>query len=62
MAGTTRHDVLPKFGWTCRYHNMFCHWHRNTPGYSERLRIDRVDERSTIYRLSEASQRTDRLA
>src|SRR5262249_7385977 len=39
LAHTTRHDVLPKFGWACRYHNVFCHWHRDDPGYSDRFRI-----------------------
>lgn len=48
LSKTTAHDVLPKFGWTCRYHNVFCHWHRNDPGYSERFRVDRIDEESTI--------------
>jgi hypothetical protein len=51
LSSTTRHDVLPKFGWACRYHNVFCHWHRDDPGYADRYRIDRVDEQSTIYRL-----------
>jgi hypothetical protein len=55
LSQTTRHDVLPKFGWACRYHNIFCHWHRNDPGYSDRFRIDRSDEQSTIYRLGDAS-------
>jgi hypothetical protein len=54
LSQTTRHDVLPKFGWACRYHNVFCHWHRDDPGYSDRYRIDRSDEQSTIYRLGEA--------
>lgn len=53
LSGTHRHDVLPKFGWSCRYHNMFCHWHRNDPNYTDSFRIDRVDERSTICRLSD---------
>lgn len=52
LSSTTRHDVLPKFGWACRYHNVFCHWHRDEAGYSDRYRIDRVDEQSTIARLS----------
>lgn len=52
LSSTTRHDVLPKFGWACRYHNVFCHWHRDEAGYSDRYRIDRVDEQSTIFRLS----------
>lgn len=50
LSSTTRHDVLPKFGWACRYHNVFCHWHRNDVDYADRYRIDRVDEQSTIYR------------
>jgi hypothetical protein len=54
LSHTTRHDVLPKYGWACRYHNVFCHWHRDDPGYDDRYRISRVDEQSTIYRLSEA--------
>ncbi len=53
LSQTTRHDVLPKFGWACRYHNVFCHWHRDDPGYSNRFRIDRMDEHSTIHRLSD---------
>ena len=53
QSHTTRHDVLPKFGWACRYHNVFCHWHRDDPGYSDRYRIDRADEQSTINRLSD---------
>jgi hypothetical protein len=53
LAGITRHDVLPKYGWASRYHNMFCHWHRDAPGYSDRFRIERVDESSTICRLGD---------
>jgi hypothetical protein len=53
LSHTTRHDVLPKFGWACRYHNVFCHWHRDDPGYSDRFRIDRADEQSTIHRLGD---------
>jgi hypothetical protein len=53
LSTTTRHDVLPKFGWACRYHNVFCHWHRDDPGYSDRFRIDRADEQSTIGRLTD---------
>jgi hypothetical protein len=53
LSTTTRHDVLPKFGWACRYHNVFCHWHRDDPGYSDNYRISRVDEQSTIFRLSD---------
>lgn len=56
LAHTTRHDVLPKFGWACRYHNIFCHWHREDPGYTPSFRIDRVDEQSTITRLSDRTQ------
>jgi hypothetical protein len=53
LSSTTRHDVLPKFGWSCRYHNLFCHWHRDWAGYSNQFRIDRLDESSTIHRLSD---------
>lgn len=53
LSRTTRHDVLPKFGWACRYHNMFCHWNREASGYSDEYRIKRVDEESTIRRLGE---------
>ena len=56
LSHTTRHDVLPKFGWACRYHNVFCHWHRDDPGYSDRYRIDRADEQSTIGRLSDLTK------
>jgi hypothetical protein len=56
LSHTTRHDVLPKYGWACRYHNVFCHWHRDDPGYDDRYRISRVDEHSTIHRLSDTSQ------
>ena len=55
LSHTTRHDVLPKYGWACRYHNVFCHWHRDDPGYSDEYRISRVDEQSTIYRLSDVN-------
>lgn len=55
LSDVHRHDVLPKYGWACRYHNMFCHWHRNAPGYSDSYRIERVDERSTICRLGDIS-------
>jgi hypothetical protein len=58
LSHTTRHDVLPKFGWACRYHNVFCHWHRDDPGYSDRYRIDRVDEQSTIHRMCDATTGT----
>jgi hypothetical protein len=54
LSHTTRHDVLPKYGWACRYHNVFCHWHRDDPGYDDAFRISRVDEQSTIYRLRRA--------
>jgi hypothetical protein len=40
----TRHDILPKFGWACLYHNVFCHWHRDDSAYSDRHRIDRIDD------------------
>ena len=40
--------------WECRYHNLFCHWHRDAFGYSDRYRHQRVDEQSTICRLSDA--------
>ncbi len=55
LSHSPRHDILPKFGWVSRYHNVFCHWHRNTPGYSDQFRIKRVDEESAIERLSNAS-------
>lgn len=55
LTKTTEHDVLPKFGWSCRYHNVFCHWHRGDPGFNERYRIDRVDEQSTIHLLSDVA-------
>lgn len=54
IGTTKRHDVLPKYGWSVRYHNMFCHWHNGDPGYSPAYRIDRSDEQSTIVRLSES--------
>lgn len=54
-VGVTRHDVLPKFGWVSRYHNIFCHWHRHDPGYVDDVRITRHDENSTILRLEEAA-------
>jgi len=50
LTMTTRHEVLPKFGWACRYHNVFCHWHRHDDGYSDEFRIARADENSTIHR------------
>jgi hypothetical protein len=55
LSGITRHDVLPKYGWACRYHNMFCHWHRDAAGYSDRFRIDRTDESSLIRRLGDVA-------
>ena len=58
LSVTTRHDVLPKFSWACRHHNVFCHWHRDASGYSDRYRIQRVDEQSTICRLSDAHHTT----
>lgn len=54
LTTTTRHDVLPKFGWACRYHNMFCHWHCDDPGFDDRFRVHRDDDRSTICRLGDA--------
>jgi hypothetical protein len=54
LSSTNRHDVLPKFGWACRYHNMFCHWHQDDRGYSAEYRIDRDDEQSMIRRLGDA--------
>jgi hypothetical protein len=53
LARSARHDILPKFGWVSRYHNVFCHWHRNSPGYSDDFRIKRVDEESAIQRLED---------
>lgn len=53
LTSSTRHDILPKFGWVCRYHNMFCHWHCNDPGFDERYRIQRDDDRSAICRLGD---------
>ena len=57
LTSTTRHDVLPKFGWACRYHNVFCHWHRDAAGYADQYRIARTDEQSTIYRLADSENR-----
>lgn len=51
LSRSARHDILPKFGWVSRYHNVFCHWHRNSPGYSDEYRIQRVDEESAIERV-----------
>jgi len=48
--------VLPKYGWACRYHNVFCHWHHTAAGYRDEFRIDRVDENSTIDRPSDLRQ------
>jgi hypothetical protein len=56
LSHTTRHDVLPKYGWACRYHNVFCHWHRDDPGYSDQYRISRVDEHSTMFRLIDTTK------
>jgi hypothetical protein len=53
LSHTTRHDVLPKYGWACRYHNVFCHWHRDDPGFADEYRISRVDEQSTIHLLGD---------
>ncbi|QDT55919.1 hypothetical protein Pan44_39670 [Caulifigura coniformis] len=53
LAGVKRHDVLPKYGWACRYHNMFCHWYRDSPGYSDQYRIERADETSVIDRIGD---------
>lgn len=55
LASTTRHEVLPKYGWACRYHNVFCHWHHTDPLYLDTYRIDRVDEQSSIRRMRELS-------
>ena len=54
LSSTNRHDVLPKFGWACRYHNMFCHWNQDDAGYAVEYRIDRDDEKSLIRRLGES--------
>jgi hypothetical protein len=56
LSHATRHEVLPKYGWACRYHNLFCHWHRDSPGYSDRFRIDRSDEQSTMIRLCDMGE------
>lgn len=56
LSHLTRHDVLPKYGWACRYHNMFCHWNREAAGYSDRYRIERIDESSAIGRLCDISE------
>jgi hypothetical protein len=53
LAGVKRHDVLPKYGWACRYHNMFCHWYRDAQGYSDEYRIERADESSVIDRIGD---------
>jgi hypothetical protein len=34
---------------------MFCHWHHNDPGYSDRFRIERIDESSAICRLGDVT-------
>lgn len=54
LAGVKRHDVLPKYGWACRYHNMFCSWYRDSAGYSDQYRIERTDESSVIDRIGES--------
>lgn len=54
LAGVKRHDVLPKYGWACRYHNMFCSWYCDSAGYSDEYRIERTDESSVIDRIGEA--------
>lgn len=54
-VGVTRHDVLPKFGWVTRYHNLFCHWHRRDPGFPEDVLIPRHDEKSMIQRIDDIS-------
>lgn len=53
LSETTRHDMLPKYGWTRRYHNVFCHWHQQDRGYSPDYVIKHADEQSTIQRLSD---------
>ena len=53
LSGSSRHEVLAKFGWVRRYHNMFCSWHRTDAGYSDEFRIDRIDEESRIRRLGD---------
>jgi hypothetical protein len=55
LSRSPRHDILPKFGWVSRYHNVFCHWHRGASGYSDEFRIKRVDEESAIERMDNAS-------
>ncbi len=55
FSSTTRDDVLPKFDWVCRYHNLFCQWHRDAPGYLDRYGIACADEESIIVRLSDAA-------
>lgn len=57
LSQTKRHDVLPKYGWACRYHNVFCYWHRDKRGYSNEYRITRSDEESTIDRFLDAGGR-----
>ncbi len=53
LSHTTRHDVLSKYGWACRYHNVFCHWNRLDPEYADSYRIDRRDEESSILNLKD---------
>jgi hypothetical protein len=55
LSRSPRHDILPKFGWVSRYHNVFCHWHRSDPSYSDDFRIKRVDEESAIERMDNMS-------
>ncbi|MDM4018242.1 hypothetical protein [Roseiconus lacunae] len=57
LSKLNQHHILPKFGWSCRYHNVFCHWHRNDPGFSDHYRIERVDEHSSIELLRETTER-----
>ena len=58
LSVTTRYDVLPNFGWACRHHYVYCHWHRDASGYSDRYRLQRVDEQSIIRRLRDAHHTT----
>jgi hypothetical protein len=52
-AGVTRHDILPKFGWVARYHNLFCYWHRLVPGFTDDVLIPRHDAESMIQRIDD---------
>lgn len=56
---TTQHNVLPKYGWSVRYHNVFCNWHRHDPGYADDYRIKRTDEQSKIQLLRDFSGLAD---